>query len=1010
MIETFVKRPATTIMMVLFFVLLGLVSFTQIRTELYPQIDFPLVSVNIVYPGASPLEIESEVLRRLEDEIVEVPGIKQMESQAFESAGFILIEFELSEDVNVKTAEVKDKVEAILNDLPNRAERPIVQRIDPFATAVVNLVLRSENHSTTELYEFADKNLRQFFSRITGVGSIDLLGGQARQIKIDLAPDLMAKHFISISEVINEIGIQNLTLPGGNIDRERSLIAVRFIGEFESLDQIRNMLLTNRDGDIFKLKDIAKVYDGSERVESIARFEGENALAIGINKVSDGNDVEVSEGVQRVLKDIEEILPQGMTLDIAVDQSVFIVRETLSTYKSILIGIALTVLVLFFFTGNPKITVIASVVIPSSLVSAIFLMESSGFTINFMTLLAMATSLGTLIANAIVIVESVLRQLEKGKDPETAAIDGMKDVIVPVLAAGGTNLVVFTPIAFMGGIIGQFMMQFGLTVVYATIFSLIASFSLTPMMCALLLRQQAPNQKPNFFVRTSTKMTDWMLKEYRIIFNLMFKFPKSSIIFAILGVVGGFSVAPYIGNEFIPQSDQDRIEVKLTLPQGSNIQKTLSTVLEVESELMKYEEVENVFSNLGVDGQENASIIANLYPADERSRSDVQLIELITPTLSQIPGVEIEIIRGDGGGGGNADISIHIQGIDYDEMIKTSYKFKEIMQETGYFRSVSSSYKMPGTELNFYPNADAIKRLGLNNATIGEVVRASIYGNDQNLFKEDGEEYEIMIQIDDLHKNNLQGLSSILVSTNYGLIPLLELGEIRVERGTPNIRRRDRQRVIQLDAYIGRSTAGVIQAELTQAFNQIEMPAGHGFAFVGDAESQKESGQEIGKAFGLAVILTYMILAAIMNSFVHPFTISTSIFSSFAGVFTMLFFMNSSINIASMLAFVMLVGLAVNNAILILEEVELELKKDEKIPIIDAIWKGIQNKFRAVIMTSVAIISGTAPQMLSSDGGKASMGAVIVGGMIASIIFTFILTPQVYWYIERLRRWTRGIK
>lgn len=1006
MIETFVKRPATTLMFVLLFVLLGAVSFSNLNIEQQPQIDFPLVTVDVTYPGASPEQIETQAIKKVEDAISEISEIKKVNARAYENFGYVLIEFLLSADVNVKSIEVKDKVEAILNEFPDAMERPIIQKVDPFATSVVDLILSSEEHNTTELFEYADQEIKSYFSQVSGVGEVEIRGGQERQIVVDLFPDLMKKKFISISEVVAQMRTRNITVPAGNIDQRKESMSVRFEGEFFSLEQIENMRLTTSDGSQFLLKDIARVYDGSKDIEKITRFNGMEAVAISVKKISGGNDVKISEGVRELVPSLNERLPEGMKVEIALDKAENILTQTYSTFQAILIGIALTIFVLFFFTGNLRVTLISSIVIPASIISAFFLMDISNFSINFITLLAVATCLGTLIANAIVIIESVITHLNSGKGPQQAAVEGTKEVIVPVLAACGTNLVVFTPIAFMGGIVGQFMEQFGLTVIYATIFSLLASLSLTPMLCALLLKPKTQEQleRKGF----SERVVDFLLKEYKIVFNLLFKIPKTSIIVVLALFVGSFTVASYIGNEFIPVYDRDRLEVKLALPDGSNVFASLEKAKKVEKMLEELPEVKSIVTFIGQEGEQNVSVIANLYPYDQRDRSDLDIISLLTPRLAEVADVEIQTVRGDNGGNAQGDVSMNVYGNNYEQVIESSEKIMKLMRETGYFRSLTSSYKTPKTELKFYPDISEFERYGVTGQEVASAIRAAIYGDDTNIFREDEEEYDITIRISDQYLNTVESLSDVFVITQRGLVPITALGEMTLERSIPTIYRRDRRRVIQLDGFLAKSTAGVVQGELSEKIDQAGLPEGISYRYVGNAESQEESGREIGKAFLLAIILTYMILTAILNSFVHPFTIATSIITSFSGVFLMLFFFESSINIASMLGFVMLVGLAVNNAILLLEGIEAQIIKDPKIDLVDAIWKGFENRFRPILMTSIAIVLGATPQMFEHDLAKASMGMVIVGGVLASIVFTFILTPQVYWYFERMRRWTKS--
>ncbi len=1003
MIKLSVERPVTTTILILVFVLLGYVSFNNLNVEQSPRIDFPLINVNVTYFGASPEEIETQIIKPIEDAIVEVSEIKKIKSRAFENFGYVLIEFNLSADVNVKSSEVKDKVDAIINELPDGIEKPIVARIDPFATPVVNIALTSDKHSPRDLFEYADKKLKNEFTKVTGVGAVDLFGGEEREIKIEVDPVQLQARYLSIIDVVNALKSQNLNLPAGKIDNHIASFSVRYEGEFTSVDALKKLTLQNKDGVTFTLDDVALVYDGSKKIETISRFNDKPVVSMSVKKISDGNEINVARGVKDMIPNLQKSLPEGMELQVSYDGSKRIVSETESTIQSIILGVILTVIILFIFSGNFRLTIIASVVIPSSLVSGFLLMDFSGFTINFISLLAMATALGTLIANAIVIIEAVLTQLQQGKDPKSAAIDGTKEVLIPVLASCGTNLVVFTPIAFMGGIVGQFMLQFGMTVVYATLFSLLASFTLTPMMCGLLLKPvKKGEEKKGFLVRNTDRIVAFLLKEYRLLFNLMFKHPIIWTVFIIATVIGGFKLASYVGNEFIPISDEDRIEIIMTLPQGSTIWETSAVSKEVESLLDNNPNIESRVVILGENGTENGKIIVNLHPAENRPESDKSIIDKLTPQVAKIPNVEIEFRRGRAGGNAEADLSLNIIGKNYSDMIKLSKEVEQKMKESGYFRSLTLSYKNPSSELTFVPNLKKMEQYGVNGALIGSAIRTSIYGDDTNVFREDGEEYDIRVEMKESYKQNASAFDKMNILTNFGLVPITNLGTIRRTEATPNIWRRDRNRIIQVNGYLAKSTAGVVQAELEKTLKEMDFGSDNSYMFVGNSESQEETGREIGKAFGLAIILTFMLLCAILNSFVHPFTISSSIITSYAGVFLLLFIGGSSINIASMLGIVMLVGLVVNNAILLIDQTQVNIQNGEK-DIKVALWGGVEDKFRAILMTSIAIVAGVLPQMWSPDLAKASMGFVIAGGTLASIVYTFLFTPLVYYALEKTR-------
>lgn len=1010
MIDFFVRRPVTTIMFVMVFVVLGIYSFANILIEKTPKIDFPMVTVTAVYPGATPLEVETLVVKKIEDAIAEISEIDNIESMSYNNFGFIFTQFNLSADVNVKLIEVKDKVEAILNELPDNMEKPLIEKFNPLMQPVIELTLTSDKHDSRALYEYADKTLKNKLSGIEGVAKVDVYGGKIRRVNIKLDPMLMKERYVSITDITDALRKKNTNIPGGELEKGYDALSVRFVGEFQSVDEIADMWLTSEEGSKFKLKDIAEVEDGFEKIKSIAKYKGKEVVGLSLNKASDGNAVAVSEEAAKRLKEFQKTLPKGMKLEIASDSTDFLKRETFNTEINIVIGILLTVLILYMFTGKFKITFIAAIIIPTSLISTFWPMSASGFSINFLTLLAIATSLGTLIANAIVIIENVLVHLDKGKDSIQAAIDGTKEVSVAVMAATGTNLVVFMPIAMMGDIIGMFMRSFGLTVVYTTIFSLIASFSLTPMMCALFLKTKTKSKtkEKNIvlkFLHLPHKFTDKAVKklkkEYKIIFNLMFSYPKLAIAFTLLMFLSLKAVMPFIDNEFMPSSDEDRIGISIVMPQGSTIERTLNTVEKIEKKIEKIPEKLSYLTNIGNNGVENASIVMDLIPSKERERSDVAIINEIMVFASKIPDAEINIFRSNmGPGSDKGDMSINVWGDDYDEMIKLSLEMKKIMEKSGFFKSVSSSHKIPRNEIEFVPDEGKLIEYRITADKLGQAMRASIYGDDSNKYKEKGEEYDINVELDNRYAESFGDISEISMRSKKGLVPVNLLGEIKNSKSLPTVRHRDKKRIIRLEGFLAKGRLGSVTKVLNAEFNKLKFSKGCGFTYMGMSEMQSRSGKELSKAFSLAIILTYMLLAAILNSFKHPIAILLVVATSFIGVFYALFFMGYSSNMIGMLSMVMLIGLAVNNAILLIDYALMKIR--EGIEIKEALWLAADQKFNAILMTTIAVILGLLPQFASISEMKKSMSAVMIGGMMGSLIFTFLFVPVVFSYIEKI--------
>tara|TARA_Y100001936_G_scaffold248465_1_gene296405 strand:+ start:1427 stop:4552 length:3126 start_codon:yes stop_codon:yes gene_type:complete len=1012
MIETFVKRPAMTIVFILVFVVLGLFSYKNLIIEATPRIEYPIVSINMPYPGATPIEVETQLLKKVEDAVAEISDIKKINGNAYESFGLLMIEFEIKADVNNKAIEVKDKVEAILNELPEAAERPIISKFDPLVTPIFYLTLSSDSLDARELYQMADNKVKPLLSTVPGVASVEISGGLERQININLNRNLMQRYFVTLPDISSAIKKRNLNVPGGSITQGKNEVTVRFQGEFQTVKDIRDMPIVTQEGISIKLSDVATVVDGAEEVETESRWNGKKSVTLAINKLSDGDAISIAARARTEIENIATTLPEGTKLEVASDSTERIITNTNNTLNNIAIGVILTVVILFMFLGNFRVTFIAAIVIPTSIISSFLLMDFANFSINMMTLLAVGTALGTLIANAIVIIESVVSKLEQGLDSQEAAIQGTKDVALAVLASAGTNLVVFTPIAFMGGMVGQFMNQFGLTVVFATIFSVIGSFTLTPMMCGALLNRKMVEHKEHqndgpirkllqkLIVRPVDATLNFLLKEYQRIFNLLFRIPKTSLIVIFLIVASPAFIMPYIGGEFFSTSDEDIIRVSVEMPQGSALSETVKAVEQIENYVDEVPEVSSFLSIVGEDGYENARVIVNLEDLEKRTRSDVDIINILTPQFAKIPDAKITMARGAGGGAsGEADVTIDVRGIEYDKMVALSRKMESIMKDSGFFRSITSTHKDPKDEIVFVPDTNALQRFGVSNSQVGPLIRTAVTGDDVAVFRELGEEYDINVTVADEFKRNIDDISSLYIDTKGGLLPISRLGELKVQKALPPLKRRDKRRIIQLSGYLSKSSANEVQALLAEKFNkEITFEEGYDFAYTGRAESMEETGQEIATAFLMAVILTYMLLVAILNSFIHPFTIVSAVFTSFVGVFYFLFFMEFTINIGSMMSFVMLVGLAVNNAILLLDQTMVHRQNGKSIQ--DALWLAVEEKFRPIAMTSLAVIAGTLPQLFDNDGVKASMGAVVVGGMVASMFFTFVLIPLVYNYLE----------
>lgn len=997
MLKFFIRKPVTTIMFVLFFVVLGMVSFPKMNIERTPSVDFPYVTATFVYPGASSEELETQVVKKAENAMSEVAGVKKITSQVYENMAYVISEFNLGVNVDDKANEVKAKIDSLANDFPDDLKQPVIAKLNPLQTPVLDIVISGGNPKDVEKY--ITDTLANKVTAVKGVASVNTFGGRQRAVRVAMDPDLMAARGVTVNDIVSAIATRNLNVPGGKIETNINSANVRFIGEFQSVEEIANLEITTVEGETFKLSSVASVTDAMRDIEKGAMYNGKDVIIMSVVKASDGNAIKISKALRKNLPELEKDLQSKFpdtTMQIVSDSSTHVSQDTNDTINGIILGVIFTVLVLLAFTRNWRSTIIAGVVIPASLLSGFFLMNASGFTINAMTLLAYATALGTLVSNAIILIESALTELASGKSPELAAEDGTRKVAIPVLAGVGTNVVVFLPLAFMGGIAGQFMLQFGMTVVYLTLLSLLFSFTLTPMMIAKLLKLPA-KQKTKQVKENNKKTRLYSWYEYQS------KHPWIVILIAFVVLILSAQLMKFTGNEFSPSTDANEITITARAPMGAVYSKSEAIAKEIEQRLKQFNEVKSVTTKIGDKGLQNINVKVELVDVSNRNISDKKLAQKILPTLADINDAEIQIRAGENisGSGFNSDMVLNIYGEDDAKRIEYANQIVDMVNKIPEVQSAVFAQQTPNNEIRFIPNDEKMNFWGVKNASAGTTLRTALFGNDTYKYKESGDEYPIILEFEKQFKKQSM-FDSVYVNSHKGMVALSQLGDLESMPATSNIYRIDKNRVTEIDINIGKSTIGPVQAEIEKQLNTIDWENGYYASFAGMSEIQDETTGEIAQAFLLATILTFMLLAAIMNSFIHPFTIATSIITSFAGVFIVLFLSGASINIGAMMAFIMLVGLVVNNNILVLEPTVVRVQHGEDAKTV--LWAELMDKKRMILMTTIAVVAGMVPQLWSNDGMKVAMGAVMIGGMLASLLWTFTLTPAIFFVIEKSRK------
>jgi len=1028
-----VRRPVLTGVIVVVFIVLGLQSYQRLALELTPNIDFPVVIVQTIYKGAGPKEVETQVTKRIEDEVATLSDLKKLKSITMESISYVVIQFEFNTDADLKAIEVKDKVDAILYDLPDDAEKPSVKKFDFGAMPIIQVSMTS-NRSLTEMYTLADTVVSDRLAQVPGVGNVEISGGREREIHVLLRRDLAQAYGLSLSSVSGLIAAENVNVPGGRIIKDYSEYSIRMVGEFEDYRKIGEVKIPLASGAVIRLGDIAEVKDAfveprtdgffAARPLLTAGVPGElpetvHAVNLGIIKKTGANTVNTADGVKKVVEELRRELPQDYHLSISNDNSEYIRDASSSTINNIFIGILLTSLLLFFFLHNTRATLIVAVVMPASLVATFLLLDFAGFTLNIVTLMALGIAVSTLVTNAIVVLESIAMHLEKGKTPAEAAIDGTSEVTIAVVASTLTNVVVFTPIAFMSGIVGIMMKSFGLTIVFATLLSLLMSFTLIPMLSALILRQRGTEgggPHMHWFGRTF----DWLLNSFREDYGRMLDWGMRHrwvfVLGTVLTAIGGFYLFGFIGSEFMATGDEGIATISVELPVGSSLEHSADVLGEIDQRIRRtVPELQSISLNIGGDGAgvEEGTIVIDVGDAKDRNRSIKDIINVIRPELAQIPAAETSVTIGEQHGGTSADLEVDVLGSDIEEVKRIAAELKEIMRTTEGLADVRMDYKQPKPEFAFRPNRDQISRYGMTSVQVAMEIRNSFEGEEASLFREAGEEYDIRVMLSDRERQDPETIKNLHIQTPRGSVPIDQLGTIELTTTEAEINREDKMRIIPVLANITHGVLGEKQAALQAEVDRMTLGSVR-VKFGGYSEHMAETFESIISALILAIVLTYLVLAGIQESVVHPVTVMITLPLGALGAAVSLFLANATLNLFSLMAIVMLVGVVVNNAILIFDYTA--QLRDRGMPLRPALIESSKARLRPILMMNLAIAASMIPQAMGGSGAefRQAMAIVTMGGVLISMIFTLFLLPVLYSLFDRLtvrgRREKRDLK
>ena len=1001
-----IEQPVLAVMLNLVFIFLGIISFLTLTMDLFPEVDIPTVTVRTVWLGADPKEIESQVTKEIEDAISTISGIESIKSYSLDSVSIVTIEFEFGTDVDFAHIDVKDKVDAIIANLPDDADPPTAEKFDIGASPILELMVTGDR-PLREIYDLVDGEMKDALSRVQGVASVDILGGEKREIQVNLSKERLKGYGLSITDVVRAVEAGNVSSPAGRITQSKDEFTVRMEGEFVSLSELWHLDIFLRSGGAVKLGELASVDDTSTEKRMTARYDGQEGISLSIIKLSDAQPIKLVDDVRKTIKVLETQLPADMEIEVIKDESVNILDSVNDVQTNIIIGVILTSIILYLFLHNLRMTIIVAVVMPACILSAFLLMSAFGFTLNMMSMLGLGLSIGTLVVNAIVILENVTRRLDAGEPAKIAAAEGTKEVTIAVIGSTMTNIFAFIPIAFMSGIVGSFFVEFGLTVVFATIFSLWISFTMTPMLAAYLLKPKEEGQVPNLFFRLWDRGMESLERSYARVLGWSLKYLWVNVLIAIVLIVGAVFLLGTLDSEFIPESNGDFIIINVELPPGTTLVETDEMTLEMEAILKNSPEVKNVLTKIGKSGRTNEGVeyaeLLVVLPTDHKKHVLEVNDELRSLLEGKFPGViRQQVLPGTGGLPGGADITIELLGNEKEKLIEITNQVKGIVDKMPELVETRTTVRTGKPQMTFLPDRNRLKDYGLTVAEVGQVLSYSLTGATVSTYEEGEEEYDIRVQLAKTDLDIAESVDRILIQTQKGLVPLSALGSLIERPVETQIARKDKQKMFIIEANILDGSLGSVTSQIRQQVNQIELPPGYQIRMGGDAEQQTESFQAIGVALVQAIILTYMLLAALLGSYLYPFTIMLTLPLGLVGAVLSMSIFGLTINMFSLLAVIMLVGIVVNDAILLLDQTR--IFRQEGLPIKEALLKACPLKLRTIIMTNLTINISMFPQTLGDRGTaimRATLAGVEIGAIIVQTICTLTIIPVLYTILDR---------
>lgn len=1015
-----IKRPLLLIVIFTVLVMFGIQSYLSLNYNLLPKIEVPTVSVSTLYPGASAAEVQTTVTKKLEDAFSSVEGLDQINSTSQESVSIITISFKSGIDIDKAERDVQRKADQALNDLPDDAERPQVNKVNLEETPVIKAGITA-NMAPRNIYDLMDNQLRPILQNVAGVGQVNIIGGDEREIQININQDKLLAYGLSIAQITQAVNNANLSFPAGSIETQNQQLSIRYDANVQSLDQLRDLIVfQNAKQGVIYLKDIAEVVDATAKTTAINHINGIPSIGVQIIKQSDANAVDVSEQVKKAFSNIEaQYKEQNLKFNISSDQSVYTLNSADAVMFDLMLAVIIVGIVMLAFLHSFRSSMFVLVALPASIIPTFIAMYMLGFSLNLMTLMALSLVVGILVDDSIVVLENIYRHMEMGSDKRKAALEGRNEIGFTALSITLVDVVVFLPLALAGGMIGSILREFSLVVVISTLMSLFVSFTVTPLLASRFGKLEHLSNG-TLWGRINLgfeNFIDGIKKDYERLLEKVLRKKRWLLSGTILLIIGSIALVPtgFIGAAFIPKTDQSDLILNMELEPTATIYKTNMLVQQAETLLMEQPEVEKVFSSIGfvsgsVSGTSSnanlAELTLTLVDKKKRGMSSEEFGTYIQNRLSgAITGVKFTASSTSiTGNVSSAPIQIAIKGVDLKDVRQVAEAYQKVVEAVPGTQFVKLSVKNRKPEVDIKLNREKMSLLGLNASMVGATLQNSFSGSDQSQFKQGGNEYDIRVSLDKFNRSDIKNVRSMpFVNSEGKSILLSQFANVSETLGETTLQRIDRLGSITVQANVTGRPTGTVSDEIKEKAASVKLPNGISVEYLGDSKNQGDAFGSLGLALVTAIVLVYLIMVALYENAVYPFVVLFSIPVALVGAFLILALTMETLNIFTIIGMIMLLGLVSKNAILIVDFTN-HLRAEGR-PVKEALVEAGKERLRPILMTTLAMIFGMLPIAIASGAAseiKNGMAWVIIGGLTSSMVLTLFVVPSMYLIIDNL--------